>query len=341
MTKTFKGKNLIRTIFLFVVILSLAIASIACDTQEEPEPNGTDPQVETPDNTDEPEPETPSDGLEIHVYTRDSASGTREGFESVIGFGGELTDLASEVASNGEMANQVGNDKSGVGYVSLVTNFEENNLKPLAYNGVAPSVEATVNEEYTLSRPFAYTTRAPGDYESDDQEAIVKAFVAFLTESTEGLEAVADAGGIVDVESGKPWDEVKADHPIVDQDNSHLTIKTGGSTSVEKAVQAALETFQVHAVIVQFSLDQTGSSDGHARVLGEEKDGPNASDIGFASRNFKDTEDVTDAIYSGTFCQDAIVVVVNADNDLIDDATTEDLYAIFTGQVSDWSDVGN
>ena len=68
MTKTFKGKNLIRTIFLFVVILSLAIASIACDTQEEPEPNGTDPQVETPDNTDEPEPETPSDGLEIHVY---------------------------------------------------------------------------------------------------------------------------------------------------------------------------------------------------------------------------------------------------------------------------------
>ena len=76
-------------------------------------------------------------------------------------------------------------------------------------------------------------------------------------------------------------------------------------------------------------------------MLGEEKDGPNASDIGFASRNFKDTEDVTDAIYSGTFCQDAIVVVVNADNDLIDDATTEDLYAIFTGQVSDWSDVGN
>ncbi|MDO5015518.1 MAG: hypothetical protein Q4E09_00665, partial [Eubacteriales bacterium] len=32
----------------------------------------------------------------INVYTRDSASGTREGFEGVIGFKGELTDAANE-----------------------------------------------------------------------------------------------------------------------------------------------------------------------------------------------------------------------------------------------------
>ncbi|MDD4323651.1 MAG: substrate-binding domain-containing protein, partial [Eubacteriales bacterium] len=206
-------------------------------------------------------------------------------------------------------------------------------------NGVEPSVEATVSGDYTLARPFAYTTRASGDYESDEKEQIVEALVAFLTQSTEGLEAVFDAGGIVEVSSGTPWEELKDDYAIVDQDNSHLEITTGGSTSVEKAVLAALESFQVHAGNVQFTMDQTGSGDGWARVLGDEKDGPNGKDIGFASRNFKDKEPTEDALASGVFCQDAIVVVVHAANSYVDDVSKDDLYAIFTNATTDWAEV--
>ena len=41
---------------------------------------------------------------EIHVYTRDSTSGTREAFEKGVGFEKELTKSATEVSSNDDMA---------------------------------------------------------------------------------------------------------------------------------------------------------------------------------------------------------------------------------------------
>ena len=148
---------------------------------------------------------------QINVYTRDAASGTREGFEKVVGFEDQLTDKANEVASNGEMATQVGSDVQGIGYVSLTTDFAANNLHPANYEGVEPSIETVIDGSYLLSRPFCYTTRASGDYESDEKEQLVKAFIAFMTESTEGKEAVLSAGGIVDVDDSTPWEELKAD----------------------------------------------------------------------------------------------------------------------------------
>lgn len=315
MVNFIKIKKTTRSIILFLFILSFAILTIACDS------------------------DAATDGSEIHIYARDAASGTREGFETVVGLKGALSDLASEVASNGEMVNRVANDVSGIGYVSIVSIFENNNIKALAYNDVNPTIEAAVSGEYTLSRPFSYTTRAAGDYDSDEKEQLIEAFVIFLTESTEGLEAVLDAGGIVDVSTGTPWEELKSDHPIVNQDNSHIEIRCGGSTSVERTTRTALETFQVYAGNVQFTLDQTGSSDGWLRVLGAEKYGPNAKDIGFASRNFKEEEPTNDAIASGIFCKDAIAVVINAENNYINDITTEQLYAIFSGTVRKWTEL--
>ena len=79
---------------------------------------------------------------------------------------------------------------------------------------------------------------------------------------------------MVDVEEGTPWEELKEDYPIVDQDNSDITIKTAGSTSVEKTLTAALEMFQPMAGNFQINVSQTGSGDGFKRVLGEEKTAP-------------------------------------------------------------------
>ncbi|MDO5033712.1 MAG: substrate-binding domain-containing protein, partial [Eubacteriales bacterium] len=275
----------------------------------------------------------------INIYTRDSASGTREGFEGVIGFKGELADTANEVSSNGDMAAKVGQDLNGIGYVSLSTDFEANNLHPVSYEGVEPTVENTISGDYALARPFAYATRAADDFESEEKAQLVEAFVAFMTQSTEGLETVLAAGGIVDVNAGTPWDELKANYPIVDQDNSGLEIVTVGSTSVEKVVQASLEAFQPLAGNFQFRMNQTGSGDGWKRVLGEEKDGPNAGDLGFASRYFKEDSEATDlAAQTGLVCQDAIVVVTHMDN-AVENFSQDQLYDIFTGAVANWEEV--
>lgn len=285
----------------------------------------------------QPTPEEPTVNTNvINVYTRDSSSGTREAFESIT----KLEDLSSkavETSGNGDMASKVGNDVDGIGYVSLTTDFTANKLKAVKYNGVAATIDTVNNGSYTLARPFAFVTRASGDFDSADKEALVAAFVAFITESVEGMEAVAKAGGINDLTNAKPWAEVKKDHPIVDQDNSGIEIRTSGSTSVEKTLVAAIESFTPLAGNVKFVTNQTGSGDGYKRVLGEEKDGANAADIGFASRNFNDKETgVENGLVHDVYCLDAVVVVVNEANTTIDNLTQEQVVGIFSGTVETW-----
>lgn len=271
----------------------------------------------------------------IRVYTRDSASGTREAFESVIGLE-SLTNEAAETSSNGDMATQVGKSMDAIGYVSLTTDFAANGLKPLKYEGVLPSVDTVNDGTYTLSRPFSYVTRAKGDFDSERKEQLVVALLDYMVNSTEGKQVILAAGGITDVSKGTPWKTLSQNHPIVLEDNSDLVLKTGGSTSVEKTLTKAVESFIPYAGNFKYEPNHTGSSDGYKRTLGSEKVGANAVDIGFASREFKAEEAVTDALASGVYCLDAVIVVVNLKNNAIDAVDKETLIEIFSGTKTSW-----
>lgn len=287
------------------------------------------------DNSDNPAG-TPA-AAAIHVYTRDATSGTREAFEKAGDFAGQLTSGAIEVSSNGDMATKVGQDEYGIGYVSLSTDFAANHVKPLNFESTAPSEAAVLDGSYKMQRPFTFTTRAAGDYESTEKEQLVAAFLDFLQNSTEGMLVVEKAGGIVDHTQGTAWAELAAKHPVTAQDNSGITISTCGSTSVEKTLKAALEAFQPLAGNFQFTMNQTGSGDGYKRVLGSEKDGANRADIGFASRAFKSgDEDTSSAMASGQYCIDAVVAIVNAENTAVDNLTQSQIRDIFTGTLTSW-----
>ena len=147
---------------------------------------------------------------------------------------------------------------------------------------------------------------------------------------------VEAAGGVVDLSKSVAWGELAKNHPIVNEDNSAITISTCGSTSVTKTLQAALESFVPLVGNFQFTMNQTGSGDGYKRVLGEEKDGVNGADIGFASRNFNEEEDVTNALSTGVYCIDAVVAVVNKNNALTD-VTADALNQIYSGTLTDFS----
>ncbi len=276
----------------------------------------------------------------INVYTRDSSSGTRSAFEELVGFEGELLDQALETSGNGDMATKVGNDQLGIGYTSLTTDFEVNKLVKLKYDGVEATEENVINGDYKLSRAFNFVTRASGDFKSDKNEMITIAFIDFLTNSIEGREAVAAEGGIVDLDGAKPWSELKAAHPVLEEDNSSVVIGLGGSTSVEDTIVNAYESFVPYTNGAKFEVNLTGSGDGYKRVLGEEKNSANYADIGFASREFKSSEDVSNALLSGVYCKDAIVVVVSNSNTFsIDNLTRELVYDIFTGKVTTWNEI--
>ena len=153
----------------------------------------------------------------ITVYSRDASSGTREAFEKANDMEEMLLDGAVTVDSNGDMATKVGQDANGFGYVSLSTDFEANNIKALNYEGVTPSEETVLDGSYGMQRPFMFVTRADGDFADDRTQALVEAFIDYMCNSTEGQQVVADAGGIVDLSKTTPWEELKVNHPIVDE----------------------------------------------------------------------------------------------------------------------------
>ncbi|MDI9461335.1 MAG: substrate-binding domain-containing protein [Saccharofermentanales bacterium] len=339
-------------IFVIMLLVAALFAGlVACSDKkttktEAPTTKATEaPATDAPATTAAPEPteaptEAPAAALTgaIHVYSRDASSGTRGAFEELVGFEGELTDDAIVTDSNGDMAAKVGADQYAIGYVSLTTDFAANNIKAVSYEGVEPTQENVLNETYTLARPFNYVTRAAGDFGNDKKEQLVKAFIAFLTESAEGANAISSAGGIVDAAGKKPWAELKADHPIVDEDNSGIELVTVGSTSVEKAIRAALETFQPMAGNFTFKMSHAGSGEGPAGTVGAEKDSAKKGDIGFTSRPFKDTEDVSQSMSNGTFCLDAVVICAQLDNP-IENLNKDTVAAIFKGEVANWEDI--
>jgi phosphate transport system substrate-binding protein len=277
----------------------------------------------------------------ITVYTRDTTSGTRDGFFTGIGFKEAATDNAPlvagfvEVTGNGDMIAKIQNDEYGIGYISLAS-YADSGLKGLKYEGVEPTEANVLNESYELTRNFNYVVR--NDYAADSKEGkLVAAFVAYMF-SKEGKEIIKSKDGILEVKAtDKKWSELKASHPVVNEDNSGVTLRLGGSTSVQKIAEALSAAFKNEAGC-KVSHNHTGSGAAYKATQGSEKDGATGLDIGFASREFKDSEPAAVGSY-GKLCVDAIVAVVHKDNKQITGALASQLKKVYNGTYKVWGDL--
>ena len=102
-------------------------------------------------------------------------------------------------------------------------------------------------------------------------------------------------------------------------------VKTGGSTSVEKVMNALIYQFQDENRDVTVNYEMNGSGDGIQGVI----DGK--YEIGHSSRDLKD---------EGTaYAIDGIAVVVNAQNG-VTNLTKDQLLKIYSGEITNWSEVG-
>ncbi len=271
----------------------------------------------------------------IIVYTRDTSSGTRAGFMGGIGFDEAAEDdsvLASGFVTkdNTGILTAMGIDEYGIGYISLAS--LNSSVKGLSFDGVEPTVANVVNDTYGLKRPFNYVLRALDDYANDTEKEISLAFVAFL-QTSDGADIITNAGA-VPLTSTQTWDDIKADHDVCLQDNSSVTIKFGGSDSIEKVALALTESFTAKCGNFVAEHDHTGSSDGFKRTQGSEKDGDNYKHIGFASRPFKDSETGAEGT-QGQLAWDAIVAIVHLNNE-ISNVTADDIKKIYAGTYSTW-----
>lgn len=280
----------------------------------------------------------------IKVYTRDTSSGTRDGFMNGIGFGAATKDdsiLAPGfiVAGNSEQVSAVQTDKFAIGYVSLST-LNTALFNGLSFNGVAPTVENVLDQSYGLARTFNAMLRDDytvyGVVDGPKYEALSLAFLAYMG-STEGLLSILQAGAIVDPSKGQPWETVRLAHPICQQDNSLLTLKIGGSDSVEKLATDISPDFSAKCGNVVPEHNHTGSSNAFRGTNGNASgitDGLSIH-VGFASREFTNTEPASVKMLVAI---DAIVAITHKDNP-VTNLTAAQLVSIYDGTVKNWSEL--
>ena len=108
------------------------------------------------------------------------------------------------------------------------------------------------------------------------------------------------------------------------------TVSTNGSTSMESVIGVLSEQFMADNPGVTVTYDATGSG------TGVESASNGSADIGLASRALKGSET---GLTSVTVANDGIAIVVNKDCP-VDNLTLDQVKQIFTGQVTNWSQVG-
>lgn len=128
----------------------------------------------------------------------------------------------------------------------------------------------------------------------------------------------------------------KSDSAAADKKNLSGSITAVGSTALQPLCEAAAEQFMEENSGVQITVQGGGSGQGITQIAQGAVQIGN-SDV-FAEAKVKDTADL-DKIKDNKVCIVGMGPIVNKDV-TVDDLTIDQLKAIFTGQVTNWSEVG-
>lgn len=110
------------------------------------------------------------------------------------------------------------------------------------------------------------------------------------------------------------------------------SIALAGSTSMEKLCEAMSESFMTVNPGVTVTVEYTGSGAGIEAVTS------GSVDIGDASRALKEDE-IAGGLVENVVAIDGIAVITDTSNS-VTDVTSEELAKIYTGEISNWSELG-
>ena len=124
---------------------------------------------------------------EIVLVGREAGSGTRSGFEEIVGVE-DLCQYRQELTSTGDVITAVSQNPGAIGYASLAS--VKDTVKAIKVGGVAPSDETVKDETYAIQRPFVLVTK-----EGTALTETAQAFFDFIT--SEAACEVITAAGVV------------------------------------------------------------------------------------------------------------------------------------------------
>ena len=257
---------------------------------------------------------------EINVVSREDGSGTRGAFIELFGIErkdetGAKIDYTTEdcdiTNSTSVMMTSVAGNDSAIGYISL--GALNDSVKALKIDGAKANVENIKNGSYKASRPFNIATLADVSDAAND-------FIAFIL-SAEGQAVIEANGYIAAVENAPAFAGSSVSGKIV----------VSGSSSVTPVMEKLKEAYEAVNANVTIELQQSDSSSGMANAIS------GVCDIGMASRALKDSE-LEAGLTPTTIAMDGIAVLGSADNPA-ENLTSEQVRAIYTGEITDWSEI--
>ena len=251
----------------------------------------------------------------ITVISREEGSGTRDAFTELTGV---LQDDVDKTVDTAEISNStsvvlqsVADNPKAIGYVSLGS--LDDSVKALKVDGTEPSVDTVKSGDYKLQRPFNIVTK--GKVKELPQD-----FIDYIM-SADGQKIIEKEGYISEAKGAKAY---KAS-------GLKGTITLAGSTSVAPVMEVLADNYKKLNDGVEIEIQQTGSGAGIQSTI------EGVCDIGMASRALED-EESKEGLESKQIALDGIAVIVNSDNS-VDELTTDQIMKIFTGEITDWSDI--
>ena len=256
-----------------------------------------------------------SGSQQINVVSREEGSGTRGAFVELFGVQeGDVdnTTSAAEVTnSTSVMISTIQGNENAIGYISLGSLSDD--VKAVKIDGVEATTENVKSGDYKVSRPFIVCTNGT------DLSEIASDFMSYIM-STDGQAIVSEEGYI-------------AQDTTTTYTASNLSgsLTVGGSSSVTPLMEKLAEEYQKLNPEVEISVQQSDSTTGATNTI----DG--VYEIGMCSRELKQEE--TDAgLVPTVIATDGITVIVNTNN-AVDDLTVDQVKQIYTGEITDWSEI--
>ena len=223
-----------------------------------------------------------------------------------------IVDTALLQPSNGAVKTTVASTPLSIGFLSF--GYLDDSVKPLAINGVEPTVENALNESYPVVRPLNMVTKG-------EPTGLAKGYLDFIM-SEEGQAIVAEdyipvSGGAAEAEAGLSGE-----------------LQMAGSSTVQPLAQALAEAFMAKHPDVQIDVQGGGSS------VGVKSAAEGTTPIGNASRALKDSEkeEYPDLI-AHAIAQDGIAIAAHPDVP-VDGVTKDEVRQVFAGEITSWSELG-
>ncbi len=269
-------------------------------------------------NGDSEEGSAEGGNKDITVVSREEGSGTRDGFTELMGIKVDDVDNTTSAAeisnSTSVVMTTVAGNANAIGYISLGS--LNDTVKAVKVDGVEATVENILADEYPIYRPFNIVTNS-----NNDLSALAQDFITFIM-SKQGQDIITEEGYISEAESPAEYTQ---------QNGLSGRIVLAGSTSVSPVMETLADAYKEMYPDVEIEIQQTGSGAGITSTI------EGACDIGMASRAIKD-EELAEGLEPTQIALDGIAVVVNNDNS-VEDLTSDQIRAIFTGETTSWDDV--